>query len=77
MAKKAKGIGTLLYAAAIMAALAFGASTVRADPAPCNNDGWEWLGACSSQLECDNNCLVVHPGGPGGKCLGGCCQCYI
>jgi hypothetical protein len=78
MAKKAKGIGTVLYAAAVIAALGFGAATLQAQPRSCMNDGWEYLGACSSQAECDANCNAVHyPDTYGGKCLGGCCTCYI
>ena len=77
MARKAKGVGTVLYAAGIIAALMFGASTVRADPQPCNNDGWEYLGACSSEAECDAKCNAVHQWTYGGRCTSGCCICFI
>lgn len=79
MARRMKGIGLALYVLAIVAGLGFGAAALQAQPVDgCPDDGWEFLGACSSQLECDLNCINVHfPNEQGGKCFGGCCTCYL
>jgi len=78
MAKQVRQVGLVLYALAVVAGLGFGATALRAQPREtCPDDGWQYLGACSSEQDCDDRCNLVHGGSAGGKCLGGCCECYI
>jgi hypothetical protein len=78
MAQRIKGTGKLLYAFAIALSLGFGARELRADPTfDCPNDGWEFLGACASEQACDDACDGIHGLGAGGRCVSGCCHCFL
>lgn len=77
MATKVRGLALSLYVLAIVGALGYGASSLFAQPLGCPDDGFQYLGACSSESECDMACDLVHQMGVGGKCLGGCCECFF
>ena len=74
-----KGLVALL----VVAALALGTATAVARPVTmaCQNDGWVFLGSCSSQSVCQTKCDDVHGVGQStGVCPGapnGCCHCLF
>lgn len=73
-------VGSLSIVGVLVAvALAVGAHSALAKPVmlTCPNDGWRYLGSCSSPAECTNACVGVHGPGAQGKCLDGCCQCLF
>lgn len=77
MARKVRGFALALYVLAIVGALGYGATSLFAQPLGCPDDGFQYLGACSSEEQCDLACIGVHGGTAGGKSMGGCCECFI
>lgn len=56
--------------------LSFAATEVFAATNTCpNNGGFPYLGECTSDKECTNNCRAVHGGQDYGACDFGCCIC--
>lgn len=74
---KVKGLCLALYGVAVFAVLAYGTSSLLAQPLTCPDDDYQYLGACASEQECDDACVFVHGIGAIGKCLNGCCHCLI
>jgi hypothetical protein len=75
-----KTLGGVLYALVIVGAMSLGARQAFAEraEASCLNDGWNFLGACSSQLDCQNKCDQVHQPPVWGRCsTSGCCSCLF
>ena len=61
-------------------ALAFGAKQAMASPVQlsCMNDGWNFLGSCTSEKDCLLKCQQVHGTFEViGRCRGGCCSCLF
>jgi hypothetical protein len=64
-----------LAAAALLAALGFGASTALASPAPpCTRLA---IGKCSNLSQCQNQCAQVGGNVANAHCDSGCCYCPI
>jgi hypothetical protein len=67
-----------VLAALVAGSLMVGARAAFAHPVmmhcPYNSPGW--LGACTSQEQCNTDC-VVNWGGYQGQCTGGCCRCFL
>lgn len=63
------------YAAAVAAALGFGATQALAAPrSACLDNGSTVLGACSSNTQCTDRCRLSDPEATG-RCNSGCCFC--
>jgi hypothetical protein len=68
------------FSAAVAAALALGATDVRASAAPASACTIDYqagqIGACQSTAHCQGGCLWFYPENGGtGFCWNGCCQC--
>ena len=77
MKRKMNRFAGLCYALAIVAALGGGARELRSQVAfDCLNDGYQYLGACTTSEDCNARC-TSGGSGFGGRCLGACCVCFI
>ncbi len=76
MAKAGARLGPFVYAMAIVLTLSFGARAALSQPVAmtCNDDGWLWLGACSSGAQCTADCQAIHGPDAHGNC-NVCCRC--
>lgn len=64
-----------LAAAAVLAALAFGATSALADPAaPCPRLA---IGKCNTLTQCQNQCASVGGDVANARCDAGCCYCPL
>ena len=79
MARWLKAASVSVFTLSVAVSLAIGVRTAFAQSVTmtCPNDGWRYLGSCSSTAECTNACVGVHGPGAQGKCLDGCCQCLF
>jgi hypothetical protein len=77
MARRVSKFAAILYGMAIVGGLGLGAREVVAQPAAmdCSNDGWLFLGACASSVDCTAACQAIHGDQAEGHCYGGCCRC--
>ena len=78
MNTKSGKFSIIVIAAAVIASLAFGTQVAFAAPAmmTCPNDGWNTMGACTSDADCQSLCDGVHGVGNSiGHCRAGCCTC--
>jgi hypothetical protein len=69
-----------LFALLMAASLAFGVTTLFAQPAePCevNYFTGQVGAACNVTEDCTTPCRMVFPGTAGGACGGGCCFCAM
>ena len=65
------------FAAAVAAALAFGAAQAAASPAAARTCDDPSIGACGSRLQCLQMCSAVDPTVTEWNCSGGCCYCGL
>jgi hypothetical protein len=74
-----KTLGSILYAVLIVSAISLGARQAFAGTAAssCPNDGWNFLGVCSSDADCHDKCVAVHGSDVIGRCRSGCCSCLF
>ena len=80
MSERVKRSSGWLFGLVITAALVFDATQAFAKPVQlaCPNDGYNTLGSCTNQPNCQAKCDAVHPpGGSFGKCTAGCCKCLF
>ncbi|HEX6747263.1 MAG TPA: hypothetical protein VF092_08170 [Longimicrobium sp.] len=73
-------VARAVFGVAIAAALGFGASQLSASPRAAStcpfNPSAGLVGACSSQANCESQCLAWFPENGGvGHCFQGCCTC--
>ena len=81
MSERVKRSSGWLFGLVITAALVFGATQAFAKPVQlaCPNDGWNTLGSCTSNANCQDKCNVVHQpnGSSTGRCTAFCCKCLL
>lgn len=64
----------------VAAALALGVKETLAKPVQltCPDNGYDLLGSCTSQANCQSKCDAVHGlGNSFGQCHNGCCRCLF
>lgn len=79
MSKWLKAVSVSGFGLLVAAALAVGAQSAfaRAVTTDCPNDGFRFLGSCSTQTECTTACRGVHGPDAQGRCRDGCCECLF
>lgn len=80
MARHKSRLAAFAYALAISLGLLYGAreALARTSVFDCPNDGYNWLGACISEQDCQARCEAVGSDESIGQCWGiyYCCRCF-